>query len=122
MNAQEIDFRVEKARRLHHSGHNCCQSVVLAYADLVQVDEQNLDKLAQPFGRGLSGIGEVCGCVSGMAIICGLTNNSHQMKIVAATFKNQNGDINCSRLLKQGKKPCTELVADAVRILGEQVF
>lgn len=122
MNTEETEKRIEKARNLHHSGRNCCQSVVLAYADMLDMGETALSDIAKPFGRGLSGLGEVCGCVSGMAMICGLTGNSDKTKLLAEIFRNTNGDINCGRLLKQGRKPCSELVSDAVRILGENIF
>lgn len=122
MNTEETGKRIEKARNLHHSGRNCCQSVVLAYADLLNAAPDTLSDIAKPFGRGVSGLGEICGCVSGMAMICGLTGNSDKTKLLAEIFRNTNSDINCGRLLKQGRKPCSELVSDAVRILGENIF
>ena len=61
--------RSEKARALHKQGCNCCQSVVMAYADRLPIDEQQAMDVAAPFGRGISGCREVCGCVSGMAMV-----------------------------------------------------
>ena len=86
---------------------------------------------------------EVCGTVSGMFMAAGLafaladgSNKSEQYKIVqelAQQFKNKNGSIICKELL-QGiesstspipsertenyykKRPCVELVGDAVEI------
>lgn len=121
MNSIDIESHVARARELHKQGYNCCQSVVLAYKDLLPIDEENLQNLAAPFGRGLSGLREVCGCVSGMAMVCGLTGNSDAVKELAGRFRDENGDINCGRLLQMGasRRPCNDLIACAARLLGE---
>ena len=121
MDTNEIDIsqRVERARALHHSGCNCAQAVVMAYQDLIDLDSDKAMAMAAPFGRGLSGLREVCGCVSGMAMVGGLTGNAPQVRAMAQQFQAENGDLNCGRLLQQGKRPCNELVACAARILGE---
>lgn len=113
--------RTARARALHKSGCNCCQSVVMAYADKLPIDEQNALSVAAPFGRGLSGLREVCGCVSGMAMVCGLTGHTDQVKPLAEKFRESNGDVVCGRLLKMGKKPCNELVAEAAGLLADVV-
>lgn len=112
-----MEDRVEKARRLHRSGCNCCQSVVLAFADQLPIDEESASKVSAPFGRGLSGLHEVCGCVSGMAIVAGLTGHTADVKSLAEQFRQENGDVNCGRLLQQGKRPCNELVACAAGLV-----
>lgn len=113
--------RSDKARQLHHSGCNCCQSVLLAYLDKINLPEQQALDLAAPFGRGLSGLREVCGCVSAMAMLAGLTHNAAQTKMLAETFRQENGDINCGRLLQMGKRPCNDLVASAAAIVEEKL-
>lgn len=116
-----IEEREQKARELHANQHNCCQSVVLAYADKLGIDEAAANRLAAPFGRGLSGQGELCGCVSGMAMVAGLTGNASEVPALCEKFRAENGDIVCGRLLKMGKKPCRELVACAARLLSPVV-
>ena len=111
--------RIAKARELHKKGCNCCQSVVLAYADKLPIDVESAAKMSQPFGRGLSGLREVCGCVSGMAMVCGLTDHGDQVKPLAEKFRQSNGDIVCGRLLQMGKKPCHEMVAEAAGMLAD---
>ena len=51
---------MEKARQLHQQGCNCCQAVVMAYADQLPISEENAMNMAAPFGRGLSGCRELC--------------------------------------------------------------
>ena len=96
--------RMEKARALHKQGCNCCQAVV---------------NVAAPFGRGLAGTREVCGCVSGMAMVCGLTQHSPDTRTLIEKFRQSNGDIVCGRLLAAGKKPCGEMVAEAAGLLSD---
>ena len=116
MNKEE---RADNARRLHRSGCNCCQSVVMAYADCLPIDRDNAMKMAAPFGRGIAGCREVCGCVSGMAMVCGLTDHTADTKTLIERFREQQGDIVCARLLAAGKKPCPEMVADAASLLAD---
>ena len=111
--------RSEKARALHKQGCNCCQSVVMAYADRLPIDEQQAMDVAAPFGRGISGCREVCGCVSGMAMVCGLTGHTADVRPLIEKFRAEEGDIVCGRLLQMGKKPCPEMVTDAAGMLAE---
>lgn len=116
MNKEE---RQERARALHREGCNCCQAVVMAWADRLPIGADNARDLAAPFGRGLAGMREVCGCVSGMAMVCGLTGHTPEVRTQIERFRQLNGDIVCSRLLAQGKKPCGEMVADAAGLLAD---
>ena len=109
--------RMEKARGLHKQGCNCCQAVVMAYADKLPIEAKDAMNVAAPFGRGLSGCREVCGCVSGMAMVCGLTGHNTDTRQLIEQFRAEEGDIVCARLLAQGKKPCPDLVADAAAML-----
>ena len=115
------DERSERARSLHKQGCNCCQAVVLAYADRLPIDEENARNVAAPFGRGLSGCREVCGCVSGMAMVCGLTGHNDDTRTLIERFRLSNGDIVCGRLLQAGKKPCNTLVGEAAALLADVV-
>lgn len=123
MNTEEISSREVSARQYHGKGMNCCQSVVLAFADLLPVDAAAAAKTAAAFGRGVSGLGEICGCVSGMAMVCGLLDRTPEFRNLAGRFREICGDVSCGRLLHGGhsKLPCGEMVACAVRLLGEML-
>ena len=110
---------MESARSLHRSGCNCCQSVVLAYADRLPIGREQAADVSAPFGRGLAGTREVCGCVSGMAMVCGLTGHTADVRQLIERFRTEQGDIVCARLLAQGKKPCPAMVADAAGMLAD---
>ena len=113
--------RMEKARALHKKGCNCCQSVLLAFADKLPIDEVSAKNLSAPFGSGIAGCREVCGCVSAMAMACGLTGHVGDVRNLIEKFREENGDIVCARLLKAGKKPCGEMVAYTAGLLDEVV-
>ena len=63
--------RIELGKQYFLSGYNCAQSVVLAFKDDIGQDEEILKKVSSSFGGGLGGLREVCGAVSGMAIVLG---------------------------------------------------
>ena len=120
----EIEQRVQKARKLHADGCNCCQAVVMAYADKMPIDQQSAMLMAKPFGRGISGLQQTCGCVTGMAMVCGLCNQTMMLKGLANQFREENGELNCAKLLQlQGPDhSCNDLVACAARLLGEAIL
>ena len=66
-----MNERVQKALKLFESGFNCAQSVVGAFSDTFDYDEQLLLKIAGGFGGGMR-CGEVCGAVSGAVMVIGL--------------------------------------------------
>ena len=111
--------RTKRARGLHKQGCNCCQAVVMAWADRLPIKGEDAMNVAAPFGRGLAGTREVCGCVSGMAMVCGLTGHTADTRTLIEKFRESNGDIVCARLLAAGKKPCPELVAEAAGLLSD---
>ena len=112
---------MDKARGLHKQGCNCCQAVVMAYADKLPIEAKDAMNMAAPFGRGLAGCREVCGCVSGMAMVCGLTGHTADVRPMIERFREENGDIVCGRLLQMGKKPCNEMVAYAAGLLSDNI-
>jgi C_GCAxxG_C_C family probable redox protein len=128
-------------------GFSCSQAVLAVFNDLTGLDMESSVKLASSFGGGMARLGEVCGAVSGMfmavGMICGPSNPSDQkaktkhykcIQSLAAEFKEQNGSIICRELLRLPNKleettqdskqkacyirrPCSELVKDAVGML-----
>ncbi|MCF0164553.1 MAG: C_GCAxxG_C_C family protein [Bacteroidales bacterium] len=108
----DIESRVERARAKFREGYNCAQSVVLAYNDIAGLDDETAAKAAAAFGGGLARMRNVCGCVSGMAMLAGFTTpyagplghsgKSETYRIVqdlAAGYKAETGSIICGELL-----------------------
>lgn len=68
-----LKSRGELARELFREGYNCSQAVTLAFADELEtrgISREMAAGLASSFGGGLGRLREVCGCVSGMALVC----------------------------------------------------
>ena len=98
--------RADRAEENFRKGFNCCQSVFLAFADQYGIDEKTALKLSCSFGGGLGRLRQVCGAVSGMALVCGLecgntdpenqnakTENYSRMRKLAAAFIFLGGNI-----------------------------
>ena len=64
--------RREMAMANFMKGYNCSQSIVLAFSDMLDIDEKSLLKMASSFGGGMGRLREVCGSVSGMFMVAGL--------------------------------------------------
>jgi C_GCAxxG_C_C family probable redox protein len=113
----ENTSRKETAIALFEKGYNCCQSVVLAYADLLAPDQTDLARLASSFGGGVGRLREICGAVSGMAAVLGLlygysgpetgpVKAEHYSLIqnAAKEFEERNGSLICRELLNLTEK------------------
>ena len=131
-----VEEREALARKNHKDGMNCAQSVAMAYADLVDMKPEVLKATSAPFGRGLCGRREICGCVSGMSMLTQLIvpgvdreSTKKNQEITAELlneFEAEHGDIICRNLLailaREGKKvTCTDRVGTAARLLGEKI-
>ncbi|MBP5134856.1 MAG: C_GCAxxG_C_C family protein [Paludibacteraceae bacterium] len=145
----DIEERKNRAVDFFMNGYNCAQSVVLAYIDLFDMDTTTAAKISSSFGGGLGRMREVCGAVSGMAMILGLagkadnpadhaarTENYAAVQDCANTFKEKFGSIICADLLSKkrnvempepsernaeyyAKRPCAKAVAYAAETLGK---
>ena len=60
-------MRKEKAVEYKHSGNNCCQSVLLAFGDKLDLPEETLKKLGSGFGAGMGTREGVCGALTAAA-------------------------------------------------------
>ena len=142
--------RGDRARELFREGYNCSQAVTLAFAEELEargISREMATGLASSFGGGLGRLREVCGCVSGMALVCGALEGYTDPKAAAEkqdhykriqklvkAFKDENGSYICRELLAgintdtnpmpeartesyYKKRPCAELAACAADIL-----
>lgn len=104
--------RRQLAEKYFTEGFNCCQSVVLAFEDLLPLSREELLALASGFGGGFGRLREVCGAVSGMTIIAGFLkpaadpsntrerrDNYALVQQFANAFKEERGSIVCRELL-----------------------
>ena len=132
--------RAQKAEELFFEGYTCAQSVVLAFADVTGVDAAVLERISAPFGGGMGRLREVCGAVSGMAMLLGLSrgwdtlDKSEKEELyafereLAEKFREKAGSIVCRDLVAayphgdthNSMKPyCKKLVGLAASIVEE---
>ncbi len=108
----------EKAVNLFESGYNCSQSIVLAFKDILPLEEETLKSISSSFGGGVSRLREVCGCISGMGIVFGLLYGNYDVNNVeekakhyeliqklALKFKETMKSYRCYELLNLEEKP-----------------
>ena len=102
----------DEAIQLFKSGYNCAQAVLLAFNGLTGLTEEQAMMLSSSFGAGMGKMREVCGTVSAMLMVAGLSRGysnpaDHEKKAahyklvqeLSAEFKEKNGSIICRELL-----------------------
>ena len=102
----------ERAMELFHEGYNCSQSVFTAFAYRFGIDEDTAKKISAGLGGGVGRMREVCGAVSGAAMvigsICSATDgkdseskqkNYELVREFADRFTKRNGTVICRELL-----------------------
>lgn len=143
--------RREMAMDNFMKGYNCSQSIVLAFADMLPIDEKTLSKMSSSFGGGMGRLREVCGSVTGMFMVAGFlygyegpetgqVKADHYARIqeLARRFEEKHGTIVCREMLGLSvkhdvpvpeartteyykKRPCPEIIGDAAEILEQYV-
>lgn len=102
----------QRAVELFKEGFNCSQSVFAAFAHRFDIDEDTAKKISAGLGGGIGRLREVCGAVSGAAMVIGslasategadAENKQKNYELVrefAKRFTEENGSIICRELL-----------------------
>lgn len=118
--------RVQRAVDLFMSGYGCCQSVVTAFADICGLTDTQAKLVAAGFGGGVGRMRMMCGAVSGLVILAGMSDGqtegddkegkAHCYKVVQELLnksKQENGSIICAELLGiKGPVPLGNFIPD----------
>lgn len=103
----------ELATCFFEKGYTCSQAVVLAFKDILNIDENQLKKLALPFGGGMGRMRLTCGAASAIVMIIGILfsdeniNSENKKDVYQITqnllikFQEINGSLICQELLNQ---------------------
>ena len=147
---KDKEFYAQKAKENFEAGYNCCQAVLLAFKDELDIDDKQLALLASGFGAGMGKLREVCGAVSGMNMVASLKLGYVEPKDLdkkaeiyavihglADQFKSECGSIICRELLGikddgstvpsartaeyYKKRPCTELCEIAAKLVAQKI-
>ena len=118
-------------------GFNCCQATLLAFKDILPIDEEKLKIMASSMGGGVGALRSACGCISGMGLVIGMlygydnVDKEKKAEITArvqhlgAKFVETNGALNCGELTGLSKfvtekskrtdgRDCKDFTADFV--------
>ena len=110
----EQSIRAQQAKDNFNSGYNCSQSVLLAYEDYLRekgLNPKTVLRMASPMGGGISRLREVCGAVSALCLLIGLTDGYDmpddekkkalysKVQELVLQFQESKGSIICRELL-----------------------
>ena len=120
--------RMELGAKCKHE-MNCCQAVVKAFADTVDVDEATLHRLASGFGSGMGTMEGTCGALVGAIMIASLrAKDGEAMKLsrqILPRFKELSGATLCRELKGVGSGKvlcsCENCVRNALRAASEAI-
>ena len=147
-----MKFYQEIAAENFRNGYNCAQSVLLAFAPEIGLDEVTTLKLASSFGGGMGRLREVCGAVSAMFMVAGVLkgytsptddeSKAKHYKLIqdlAEKFKQEHDSIICRELLGlnedessyipskrtseyYAQRPCEEFIKTAAAIIESELL
>lgn len=120
----------EYAVELKHKGNNCCQAVLLAFSDELDIPQDTLKKLGAAFGVGMGCMEATCGALCAAQMIEGLLNYSGKPLLrdaagILGEFTEKCGASVCKEL--KGRETgvvlceCDDCVRNAVSILQERM-
>ncbi len=97
----------EIAKGYFLKGLNCCQAVVLAFRDELNLSEEDIKRLSIGFGGGLARLRLTCGAVSGMAMVISAVKSDGNDKgyiysliqKACEEFKAETGSLICGEML-----------------------
>lgn len=128
--------RIIKARELHQEKCNCAQAILVAYHDLMNIDELTAYKLSDALGGGYAQMKGLCGAVNAMGIVIGYINagdldhkgetkefSAQEVRACTERFIAKNRSIECLTLKAENnqERSCNDLVADCAMIIEEYI-
>ena len=125
MNHMELVRALRADTTVHY---NCCQSVLIPFAEELGIDDTQATALGANFGAGMR-MGATCGALTGaLMVLGGLGYGEAEATALLRQFRQTHGDTNCAVLLKashdrgeQRKDHCDGLVFEMVEALRHLV-
>ncbi len=115
----------KQALELRRQGFNCAQCVAM-------VHNPELESAVAALGTGIAATGNICGAANAMAVVAAMKQYSGpetkqelyaKVRRLIEKFEERNcGQIACRDLRKPGRKPCTDLICDAIEIMNEEGY
>lgn len=138
--------RSDRAVELFKEGKNCSQAVFTAFATELGLTEEMALSISVGLGGGVGRMREVCGAISGSAMVVGLKYPEYdkaqvyeKVRAIADEFKKTNPSIVCKELLGltkpenssvpeartneyYKKRPCVQIIEDAALATEKILF
>lgn len=138
--------RSDRAVELFKEGKNCSQAVFTAFATELGLTEEMALNISIGLGGGVGRMREVCGAISGSAMVVGLKYPEYdkaqvyeKVRTIADEFKKTNPSIVCKELLGltkpenssvpeartneyYKKRPCVQIIEDAALATEKILF
>ena len=121
-----LEDRIEAGAQLKRK-MNCCQAVLMAYADRLGKSEDELMRLGSGFGSGMGTMEGTCGALVGAIMVSSLVSEQGaampNSRAIMSRFKELSGATVCRDLkgIGTGKVLCSceDCVRNAIRAVGE---
>lgn len=142
--------REKQAVRNFADGHNCAQSVLMAYADVLGLTREQAAMLSVGFGGGMGRLRLHCGAFSAAVMMAGVMEGrdgalkEHRPQTYARVqeihrqFIARNGSISCAELLGRAgvpenptpeertpeyyaKRPCVRIIRSACQLIDDML-
>ena len=120
---ERMEYAAKRKREM-----NCCQAVLVAFADRLGKSEDELLRLGSGFGSGMATMEGTCGALVGAIMVSSLLSQDgearNNSRAIMSRFKELCGGATICRELKgigMGKVLCSceDCVRNAVRTAGE---
>ena len=120
----------ELACSLRGKGCNCCQAVIMAFKDELNMSEQDIKKMGAAFGGGMATMDATCGALIGAGIALGLLKYEDKpirgnAKQLITDFKDMSKATSCRDLkgIDTGimLTSCEDCMKNAVMALAAQL-
>ena len=138
--------REKQAVRNFADGHNCAQSVLMAYADVLGLTREQAAMVSVGFGGGMGRLRLHCGAFSAAVMLAGVlegedgAKKEHRPRTYARVqeiyrqFMERNGTVSCAELLGRAgvpenptpeertpeyyaKRPCARIIRSACQMI-----
>ena len=135
--------RQQKAYECFKEGYNCAQAVIMAFSDVLPIDEQLLLKISSAFGGGFARTRNLCGGVlkDSLGNVAEDKKDIYEkVRSLTDKFEEMNSSLLCGELLKNMKnitkdyvpsertaeyyaaRPCVKFILDATKLTEDYLI
>lgn len=136
----------ERAEALFRNGYNCSQAVFCTFAEDLGLTQEQASRISIGLGGGVGRMREICGAISGAAMLVGLARPDYDkakvyetVREITTEFQKKHNSVICKDLLGLKevnldekpeprtpefyiKRPCLKIICDAVSAIEKVLF